>query len=65
MCIRDRLTGDAVLLLRQNPRAPQDISVMTTTAEYGVTMVATPDEWRLIAPAERSVTDNVTAPIRL
>lgn len=38
---------------------------MTTTAEYGVTMVATPDEWRLIAPAERSVTDNVTAPIRL
>lgn len=61
----DRLTGDAVLLLRQNPRAPQDISVMTTTAEYGVTMVATPDEWRLIAPAERSVTDNVTPPIRL
>ncbi|MCH5643757.1 type VII secretion protein EccE [Gordonia sp. ABSL49_1] len=40
--------GDATLTLQQNPRAPHCITLTTPTSELDITMVATPDEWRLI-----------------
>ncbi|MGC5256613.1 type VII secretion protein EccE [Gordonia sp. DT218] len=42
------LAPDASVFIRQNPRAPQDISVTTATERVAVTMVATPDEWTYI-----------------
>ncbi|AZG48772.1 type VII secretion protein EccE [Gordonia insulae] len=42
------LVPDASVIVRQNPRAPQDISVTTATERVAVTMVATPDEWTFI-----------------
>jgi hypothetical protein len=42
------LVPDAAVILRQNPRAPQDISVTTANERVAVTMVATPDEWKML-----------------
>lgn len=43
-----QLVPDATVILRQNPRSPQDISVFTGNEREQVTMVATPDEWTFI-----------------
>ncbi|MFT4044144.1 MAG: type VII secretion protein EccE [Gordonia sp. (in: high G+C Gram-positive bacteria)] len=40
---------DAQIVLTQNPHAPQDISVRWPTGTLRVTMVATEEEWSLIA----------------
>lgn len=42
------LVPDAAVVLRQDPRAPQDISITTANERVAVTMVATPDEWNYI-----------------
>ncbi|MDY6807572.1 MAG: type VII secretion protein EccE [Actinomycetota bacterium] len=42
------LVPDAAVIVRQNPRAPQDISVTTAHERVAVTMVATPDEWKML-----------------
>lgn len=42
------MVPDASVIVRQNPRTPQDFSVTTPNDRVAVTMVATPDEWTFI-----------------
>ncbi|GAC66409.1 type VII secretion protein EccE [Gordonia soli] len=42
------VVDDAAIIIRQNPRSPQDISIVTAGERAQVTMVATPDEWGFI-----------------
>ncbi|MDL9935651.1 type VII secretion protein EccE [Gordonia sp. ABSL1-1] len=58
--------ADADVVIRQNPRAPQEISIATRTLRQTVTMVATPAEWTMIG-GHRTQSDRagVTAPIAL
>lgn len=44
----------ATISLIQNPRVPQQISVVTATARTTVTMVALPEEWAMIGEAARN-----------
>ncbi|MEE4024809.1 type VII secretion protein EccE [Gordonia sp. PKS22-38] len=42
------LVPEAAVILRQDSRAPQDISVTTAGERVAVTMVATPEEWKML-----------------
>ncbi|MCR5976983.1 type VII secretion protein EccE [Gordonia jinghuaiqii] len=56
--------GGSTVALRQNPRAPQDISLDAGGQTILVTMVATPDEWNLIGGYPEPTANAPTVTIR-
>lgn len=58
------LCAGAAVVLRQNPRSPQDISVTTGSERTRVTLVATPDEWSLTGARPGPVPAQPTAGTR-